>query len=330
MRYVGAALLVWITLSAGASARDIFVNNVAGDDRFSGAAPATQGARLGPCRTIAHALELAAKGDRIVLAATGEPYRESITLQAGRHSGFGERPFEIIGGGATLLGSAPVPDAAWEHVGREVYRFAPPRKSSQLLFLDDKPAERVPVGPADLNLPDLQPRQWCMFQRDVYFRTEPGRTPGSYHLEYCAQRVGITLYEVRYVVIRDLIVQGFQLDGINAHDSVFDARLMSITCRGNARSGISVGGASRVLISECLLGGNGEAQLRTEGYSHTRIVSSRLLDTTAPAIQSEGGSVQAEQGQAGAEAPQQRAAEPVESGRDASLAERLNRRDSAR
>ena len=300
MRYVGATVLIWISLSAGASARDIFVNNVAGDDRFTGAAPATQGARIGPCRTIARALELAAKGDRIVLAASGEPYRESITLQAGRHSGFGDRPFEIVGGGATLLGTAPVPDAGWEHVGREVYRFSPPRKSSQLLFLDGKPAERVPVGPADLNLPDLKPRQWCLFQRDVYFRTEAGRTPGSYHLEYCNLPMGITLYEVRHVVIQDLIVQGFQLDGINAHDSVFDARLKSVTCRGNARSGISVGGASRVQITECLLGGNGEAQLRTEGYSHTRVVSSRLLDGAAPAIQSEGGSVQVEQGQADA------------------------------
>lgn len=297
MRYVGATVLVWIALSAEASARDIFVDNVAGDDRFSGAAPFTQGARIGPCRTIAQALELAAKGDRVVLAATGQPYRESITLQAGRHSGFGERPFEIVGGGATLLGAAPVPDAAWEHVGREVYRFSPPRKSSQLLFLDGKPANRVPVGPADLNLPDLQPRQWCLFQRDVYFRTEPGRTPDSYHLEYCVLPVGITLYEVRNVVVRDLIVQGFQLDGINAHDSVFDAWLKGITCRGNARSGVSVGGASRVQISECLLGGNGEAQLRTEGYSRTRLFGCRLLDNTAPAIQSEGGSVQVEQGQ---------------------------------
>jgi hypothetical protein len=297
MRHVGATILVWLAVSASASARDIYVNNVAGDDRFSGVAAATQGARIGPCRTIVHALELAAKGDRIILAATGEPYRESITLQAGRHSGFGDRPFEIVGGGATLLGTAPVPEAAWKHVGREVFRFAPPRKSSQLLFLDGKPADRVPVGPADLNLPDLKPRQWCLFQGDMYFRTESGRMPGNYPLEYCALPVGITLYEVRQVVIRDLIVQGFQQDGINAHDSVFDAWLTSVTCRGNARSGISVGGASRVLISECLLGGNGEAQLRTEGHSHTRVVNSRLLDTTAPAIQSQGGSVQVEPAQ---------------------------------
>jgi hypothetical protein len=305
----------------------VYVNNVAGDDRFNGAAPVTQGARMGPCRTIAHALELATKGDRVVLAATGEPYRESITLQAGRHSGLGDRPFELVGGGAILHGAAPVPDA-WEHVGREIYRFSPPRKSFQLLYLDGKPATRVPVGQAELKLPELQPRQWCLFQRNVYFRTDPGRMPGSYGLEYCALQVGITLYEVRNVVIQDLIVQGFQLDGINAHDGVFDAQLKNITCRGNARSGISVGGASRVEISECLLGSNGEAQLRTEGYSHTRVVNSRLLDNTAPPLKSEGGSVQMGQGQADANDPGQRGAEPDESGRDASLADRASRRDS--
>jgi hypothetical protein len=291
MRYVGGFILVWIALSTSAGARDIYVDNVGGDDRFTGAAPATRGARIGPCRTIAHALELATKNDRIVLAATGVPYRESITLQAGRHSGFPNRPFEILGGGATLHGAAPVPRGVWEHVGREIYRFSPPRKSFQLLFLDGKPAVRVPVGSGELNLPDLQPRQWCLFQRDVYFRPESGQIPDNYDLEYCELQVGITLYEVRNVVIQDLIVQGFQLDGINAHDGVFDAWLHRITCRGNARSGLSVGGASRVSVSECLLGGNGESQLRTEGYSHTRISSSQLLDNTAPAIHSEGGRV---------------------------------------
>ena len=177
MRYVAVFVLVWLALPSGAGARDIYVNNVAGDDRFDGTAPVTQGARMGPCRTLAHALELAAKGDRVVLAATGQPYRESITLQAGRHSGLGERPFEIVGSGAVLDGLAPVPERLWEHVGGEVYRFSPPRMSFQLLYLDGRPATRVPVGPADLGLPPLKPRQWCLFQRDVYFRPDAGRTP---------------------------------------------------------------------------------------------------------------------------------------------------------
>ncbi len=282
MRHVAVFVFAWLTLPSGAAALDIYVNNVAGDDRFDGTAPVSQGARMGPCRTLAHALELADKGDRVILAATGHPYRESVTLQAGRHSGSAEHPFEIVGSGAVLDGLAPVPEGVWKHVGGEVYRFSPPRMSFQLLYLDGRPATRVPVGPADLGLPPLKPREWCMFQRDVHFRPEGGRTPYSYRLEYCALPVGITMYEVRNVVIRDLIVQGFQLDGINAHDGVFDALLKKVTCRGNARSGICVGGASRVQIVDCLVGGNGEAQLRTEGYSHTRLVSSRLLSDPAP------------------------------------------------
>ena len=291
MRYLGAIILVGLAFAARASARDIYVNNVAGDDRFSGAAPATADARTGPCRTIAQALRLAEKGDRIVLAATGVPYRESITLQAGRHSGFRDRPFQIVGSGAILHGAAPVPRGGWQHVDRDLYRFAPPRKSFQLLFLDGQPAVRVPVERGAVRLPELEPQQWCLFQGEVYFCADAGRIPESYDVEYCDLPVGVTLYEVRNVVIQDLIVQGFQQDGVNAHDGVFDAQLQRLTCRGNARSGLSVGGASRVQVSQCLLGGNGTAQLRTEGYSQAQLRGSQLVENTAPSIHRQGGSV---------------------------------------
>jgi hypothetical protein len=126
--------------------------------------------------------------------------------------------------------------------------------------------------------------------------------------------VGITLYEVRHVVIRDLIVQGFQLDGINAHDGVFGASFIGVTCRGNARSGISVGGASRVRVEGCVVGNNGAAQVRTEGYSHTRVINSHLLDNTAPPVVREGGTVHVVEG-AGAE-DQQTSLPPTPTRRD--------------
>jgi hypothetical protein len=93
-----------------------------------------------------------------------------------------------------------------------------------------------------------------------------------------------------------LIVQGFQLDGINAHDGVFGATLLRVTCRGNARSGISVGGACQVRIEASLIGNNGTAQLRTEGKSHTHMVACDLLDNTAPPIVREGGEVIVDEG----------------------------------
>ncbi len=291
MRNASVILTVWLALASTCGARDIYVDNIGGDDRFDGALPSTGAGGSGPVRTIACALRKAEKADRIILTATGQPYRESLTLQAGRHSGITGHPFEIVGNGAVLEGAGPVPTGAWEHAHGGVFRFAPRRMSFQMLFLDGKPVNRVAVQRTDISLPELKPLQWCLFERQIYFRPEAGRLPDSYDLQYAALPVGITLYELRNVVIRDLIIQGFQLDGINAHDSVFNATFSGLTCRGNARSGISVGGASRVLIENCLCGNNGDAQVRTEGYSHTRIVSSELLDDTAPSLKREGGTV---------------------------------------
>ena len=113
-------------------------------------------------------------------------------------------------------------------------------------------------------------------------------TPDDYRLSHTALTVGLTLYEVRHVVISDLIIQGFQLDGVNAHDGVYQASLMGLTCRGNGRSGISIGGASRVKIDGCLVGNNGEAQVRTEGFSRTEIIATELLDSTAPGLVKDG------------------------------------------
>jgi hypothetical protein len=286
-------IAVCLSASATALARDIYVDNLSGDDRNDGAIATTNSSGSGPCRTIARALRAAQKGDRIVLANTGEPYRESITLQGGRNSGFAEDPLVIVGNGAVLDGSQPVPKDGWKHVAGDVFSFRPHLLAYQQLFLDDRPAVRQPVT-ADFTMPELEPREWCLFDRAIRFRTEEFRTPAEYNLTYAALPVGITLYEVRHVVIRDLTVQGFQLDGINAHDSAFDVLLYNVTARGNGRSGVSVGGASRVRFESSLIGNNGAAQLRTEGFSHTHVFNSDLLDNTAPPIVQNGGEVTVE------------------------------------
>ena len=135
--------------------------------------------------------------------------------------------------------------------------------------------------------------QWCLFKRKVYFKAADGRLPDAFDVSYTHAQVGITLVNCQHVVIEDLIVQGFQLDGINVHDNVFGAQLLELTSRGNGRSGISVGGASRVQIEACLLGNNGAAQLRTEGHSVTTLKNNDLVDTNpqAPAVVSDGGKI---------------------------------------
>jgi hypothetical protein len=247
--------------------------------------------RSGPVRTIAKALRLAVSGDHIVLADTGQPYRESISLVGVRHSGSMLQPLVIAGNGAVLDGSAPVPVDQWQHTGGGVYRFHPPRMGPQQLFLDDRPALRVAVSATADRAPKLAPRQWCVVQGDLFFRVEKGKMPADYRLTYAALPSGITLYQVDHVAITDLTVQDFQLDGVSALNSARNVHLTGVTCRGNGRNGLCVGGASQVEIDSCLLGNNGAAQLLTTPNSETHIYDSHLLGNTAAAWVDQGGRV---------------------------------------
>ena len=289
------AFLAAIQKTDSLQAENHYVNNETGDDRRDGRSPDLTGLASGPYRTITKALQVANRGDHIILAKTKTPYHESVTLQAGRHSGMLTRPFVLEGNGAILDGSQPIPETAWESVPGhpDMFRYAPRFKSHVLLYLFGRPAARVAVSNANTEPPELKPLQWCLFRGHVYFRVEPNNIPAAYVLSATSLQVGITLYEARHIQIRNLTVQGFRLDGINAHDSVFDANLLSLNCRGNGRSGISVGGASSVRVESCLVGNNGQAQLRTEGHSRTLVVNCDLIDDDplAPAVVKRGGKV---------------------------------------
>jgi hypothetical protein len=277
--------------AASARANDLFVDNVRGDDTGSGKAQIPSADLGGPLRSLTRALELARSGDRIVMTDTGVPYRESVTLMGGRHNGLGRQAFVIEGNGAILDGSDLVPTKSWEHFRDDIYRFRPPHVAFAQLFLDGPPVERRPIDNSLGRLPMLAPQQWCLADGWIYFRTEERQFPADYPLTYAALTVGVTLYEVRDVIIRNLTVQGFQLDGINAHDCAKDCQLVGVIARGNGRAGIAVGGASSVRLRSCLLNDNGDAQILTDGPSTTSIEETEVESASAPALLHRGGNV---------------------------------------
>jgi len=282
----GVCLLIG---SSSALAVDIYVDNLLGDDRRGGSSATVASEGIGPCRTIAKALRITQPGDRIVVANTGQPYREGITLQGPRHSGSDRFPTTIVGNGATLDGTMSLADAVWEFAVNNTFRTRPAHMSFQQLFLDDQPLARRQPLPGQF--PALQPREWCLLQGWIYFRPDAGKLPESYNLACCGEQAGITLYNVHDVVIQDLIVRGFWIDGVNCHDNVRDAVLTRIKASDNGRSGFSVGGASRVRIDSCTAAGNGAAQLRTEGYCTVGLHGNQLDPATAPALIKEGGTI---------------------------------------
>jgi hypothetical protein len=293
LRWLALGLAIWgcVQGTPPLDARDIHVNNQGGDDRSDGSHLRPEIARGGPVRTIAKALRLAEAGDHIVLAKTSEPYRESLSLTGGKHSGSPLGPLVIEGNGAVLDGSAPVPNDAWRHFVGDVFYFEPAGMGYQQLFLPGGAATRHPLDRSTPGLGPLAPLEWCLSAGRIYFRVESGRLPQAYRAACCGLRTGLTLYHVRDLVIRNLIVQGFQFDGIAASDAVRGARLEGVTARANGRSGISVSGASTVEIDGCVLGDNGDSQLRTEDFAMTFIRDSRLIAGAAPAIDSAGGRI---------------------------------------
>ncbi len=289
MRRLGIVLGLVVCCAATAAAKDIYVDNTSGDNRYTGRQTQPTPDMSGPVRTIGRAIELAGPGDRIVLAATDEPYRESLSLVGTRLSGFRQAPLTIDGGNAVLDGSATVPPEWWKHFEGAVFYFRPPQKGQQQLFVDDVPLKRVYAAQFDKGRPELEPLEWCYYGGDIYFCVEPTKLPDDYRLTFANLPTGITLYHVRNVVIQNLTVQGFQVDGLSAANSARGVRLGGITARGNGRAGISVGGASQVEIALSVVGNNGQAQILTSPYSETAVRHSDLFSNTAPAWVDEGG-----------------------------------------
>jgi hypothetical protein len=292
MRIACRALIVFCLLTGKAGARDIFVDNVAGDDKHSGLHAGKQIDAGSPVRTIAKALQLAGMGDRIILAKTGQPYRESISLVGNRHSGVPPiLPFTIEGNGATLDGTKPIPDDAWTHYRENVFRFRPEALTRAALFSRGRPIHPELVGSSAEYPPKLEPRHWCQVEGAVYFAVEADRLPPDYRLNYASLPTGITLYQIDQVVIRNLKIQGYRADGISAAVGARNVLLDNITCTGNGRSGICVGGGAQVSLESCKLRGNAEAQLLTRSDSETHILDSAMTDDSARGWVDRGGRV---------------------------------------
>ena len=280
-----------MVLAGSATARDLFVNNIGGDDRWLGFQVAATTDVSGPVRTIGRALELAQASDRIVLAKTAQPYRESLSLVGSRHSGLADHYFVIEGSGATLDGTMPLSLEGWEHYRGNVFRFTPRTQSYQGLFLNDRPLLQVPVARGAAAAPDLKPLEWCQFNGRIYFCVEQDKLARDYALTCAEKQTGITLYHVEHVAIMNLTVQGFRVDGIQAANSARNIRLLGLKVRGNAHTGITVGGASLVDLEGSLVGNNTHAQLLTLPLSETHVRTSDLLPLTAPAWVDQGGRV---------------------------------------
>lgn len=261
----------------------IFVDNLAGDDIADGSSSEPRGGITGPVRTIGRGLRLARGTDLLYIANHGVPYYEQITLAGGRFHGTPGFPFTIIGNGAILDGSDLVPVTAWEQVRGDVWKIKPFRKGHYQLVLDERPVPGVDVPPTTLRLPDIPTGEWASWKGEMYHQVPANTSPVEMDYRFANREAGITLYAVQNVRISNLTLRHYRLDGLNAHDRCRNVELINVTATGNGRSGMSIGGSSRVFIRDCDLRGNRKASLRTEELGTANVLNSLLGETESTA-----------------------------------------------
>jgi hypothetical protein len=278
-----ALFIVPTTVPKEGAAKDLVVDNVRGNDSQNDRGLVAGPASFGPYRSINRALAAAFPGDRIILVNTGKPYRECISLVGFDHSGSPSRPFEIVGNNATLDGSRSPSYDDWRPVRDDIWQLITTPPGHGILTLDGNALKNKPLD-SGTSLSELEPLSWTRVGPRIYFCCERNRGPFDYSLEVSDQTTGITLYDVSNVVIRDLNVRGYRIDGINAHDRVSGAVLLNVRSFQNGRSGITVAGASEMSIRQTVAEQNGMSQLRVEGRGAARLIDTKLDESLGKAI----------------------------------------------
>jgi hypothetical protein len=261
MLWWGALIsLAWLLVMGGAvRGATIYVDSRLGSNSYDGQTATPAGETSGPVYSLDAAVALANTGDVIELANDGQTYYGSLTLFGARNSGLIGRPFTIDGHGATISGARPIPVGCWQRVTDGIWRITPIRKAYYQLVLDGATVPEVKCERSATSLPAIPPGQWCGFRGAVYYHPEPGADPNRLALSLADEQVGITLLDVDNVIIRDVTLQHFRLDGINAHDRCRRIELINVTLQANGRAGLAVGGTSRVLVRDSNLRENREA-----------------------------------------------------------------------
>ena len=258
------ALLIAFSTVTPARSADLFVNNLIGDDAFDGSAATTVDPQVGPTRSLRRAMARAQPGDTVILAATGRPYYEGIQLSGPRHSGLGGARFTIQGNGATLNGTRPVTRNAWRQVRPKVWKVTPWRKGFYQLF---RGSERVGEHPltASGSLSDIPEGRWSARGGSMYYHGRPLENPWEHSYRVAQRGVGLSLHRVQDVLIRDLTIVGFRVDGAHAVDQCRGVSLSNVTLQHNGRAGVAVSGTSEILLNKCRVIDNARDSVRISG-----------------------------------------------------------------
>jgi hypothetical protein len=266
-----------------AQADVLYVNNRVGDDTCNGRSVERNNPGSGPVATIQRALELVRSGDTVNIAKTDAPYYESVKLFGHRNSGLQFIPFTIVGNGAIVDGSRLVPPEGWRKIGDGLWKMSPWRKGYYQVLLGGQPVPEHPIPKEARALPEVPAGQWAAWRGSVYYRAKPQEYPPQMGFRIAYHDVGLTLYKVKNVEVRDLTFQHFRLDGVSAPDFARDVVLVNVNGMENGRAGLAVGGTSSLIARACSFMGNLRHDVLQSGRGKATIEPVQATEQPAPA-----------------------------------------------
>lgn len=270
---------------------DVYVDSLLGDDKFNGQTPAPDNEFTGPVRSLARGVERLQPGDRLILVDRGTVFTGEISLMGPRCSGAHGAPFVIEGNNAVLDGSRPIPFEAWQQAKPGVWKFSPRRKGTYFLLLNGQPFAEHPIPPGAASLPEIPAGSWGTWKGSIYYKVKPGplQTPRDLNFSCAADGVGLTLLDVHDVVIRNLKVRHYRLDGVNAHDRCTNVILENVTLEQNGRAGLAAGGSSLVGLRDCTVTGNRVTQILVAERAQVELLKTTLGDKPGTPFRITGG-----------------------------------------
>lgn len=274
---IDVTAIVLSTLIFGASwtPPDIFVDNRAGDDRWNGQSAIQLGEQVGPVRTITRALRLAIAGTRVVLLPTGEPYHEAVTAHGRSVHALPDNPIILEGNAQQLIGWRGIEPSKWEYTSVGHWILADAFRVHAILARAGRPLAFV-TPHFHGERPAVPSNGYALWDGLVLFHSPTGAARPSGEYQLSDLEAGLFIDSVSNLVVRNLTIGGFALDGVQIRGPARNIRFEGCRMADNGRSGIAVLGNGRATVSNSYLEGNLMFPVLVEHSSRLRLDSTRV------------------------------------------------------
>jgi len=222
------------------TAKEIYVNNLVGSDKYDSTSAEPTGSIHGPVATLGKAVSLLKGGEQMIIANTGKAYRESIHLF--KQGGTPAKPTIIEGNGALLEGLGTVQPSEWTVETDGLLSIPWGNSLSFAVWIDGRiPPPNKFDGKGKPSINDLAPgtSYWSTEQQRGYFRLPEGKKLQDLRLEVPRRTNGLTVHECSYVTIRNLRVRFYADDGFNESGQCYGLIYENIEASHNGEQGMS-------------------------------------------------------------------------------------------